>query len=93
MANVAVDKGDAVKQGDLLAQIEVPELAADLKRYQADAKVSEIEMQRLAAAQKKAPDLVLPLAVDKARGALESANAYHRAHSDAAGIREDRRAI
>ena len=76
VATVAVDKGDAVKQGDLLAQLEVPELTADLKRYQADAKVSEIEMQRLAAAQKKAPDLVLPMAVDKARGALESANAY-----------------
>jgi membrane fusion protein (multidrug efflux system) len=76
VAIAAVDKGDAVKQGDLLAQIEVPELSADLKRYEADARVSEIELQRLSAAQKKAPDLVLPMALDKARGALDSANAY-----------------
>ena len=72
---VAVDKGQAVKAGEPLAEIEVPELIADLKRYQADAKVAEIDLQRLTDAQKKAPDLVLPQALDKARGALDSASA------------------
>lgn len=72
---VAVDKGQSVKQGELLAEIEVPEVAADLKRFQADAKVSQVELQRLTQAQRKAPDLVLPEALDKARGALDSSSA------------------
>jgi membrane fusion protein (multidrug efflux system) len=75
LRTVAVDKGQAVEQGDALAEIEVPEQLADLKRYQADAKVAEIDLQRLTDAQKKAPDLVLPQALDKARGALDSASA------------------
>ena len=75
VTKITVDKGQSVKQGDLLAEIEVPELAADLKRYQADAKVAEIELERLTEAQKKARDLVLPQALDKARGTLDSANA------------------
>jgi membrane fusion protein, multidrug efflux system len=75
LKTVAVDKGQAVKAGDVLAQIEVPELIAELKRNQADAKMASIEMQRLNEAQKKAPDLVLPQSLDKARGALDSANA------------------
>jgi membrane fusion protein, multidrug efflux system len=75
VTQVTVDKGQAVKQGELLAELEVPEIAADLKRFQADAKLAEIELQRLSEAQKKAPDLVLPQALDKARGALDSANA------------------
>ena len=73
--SVAVDKGQSVTQGESLAEIEVPEEAADLKRFQANAKVSEIELQRLTLAQKKAPDLVLPDALDKARGSLEASNA------------------
>lgn len=75
LKTVGVDKGHPVKAGDVLAELEVPELIADLKRYQADAKVAEIELQRLSDAQKKAPDLVLPQALDKARGTLDSANA------------------
>ena len=34
-----VDKGDAVKDGQPLAELEVPELLADAKRYEADVKV------------------------------------------------------
>jgi RND family efflux transporter MFP subunit len=70
-----VDKGQAVNAGDLLAEIEVPERLAELKRFQADAKLAEIDLQRLSEAQKKAPDLVTPQALDKARGALDVANA------------------
>lgn len=75
LGKVTVDKGDAVKDGDVLAEIEVPELAADLKRYEADAKVAGVESQRLTDAQKRAPDLVIPQSLDKARGALDSAKA------------------
>jgi RND family efflux transporter MFP subunit len=75
LTKVAVDKGDAVKTDQLLGEIEVPELLADLKKYEADAKVAEIDLSRLIEAQKKAPDLILPQALDKARGAADMARA------------------
>jgi RND family efflux transporter MFP subunit len=75
VTKVAVDKGDAVKADQLLAELEVPELIADFKKYEADAMVAEIELKRLTEAQKKAPDLVLPQALDKARGANDVARA------------------
>ncbi|HEV7401582.1 MAG TPA: efflux RND transporter periplasmic adaptor subunit [Chthoniobacteraceae bacterium] len=75
LKTVAVDKGQAVKAGELLAEIEVPERLAELKRGEAEARVAEIELRRLTEAQKKAPDLVLPQALDKARGALDTAHA------------------
>src|SRR5689334_4415268 len=75
LGKVTVDKGQLVKEGDLLAEVEVPELAADLKRFESDAKVAGLESQRLAEAQKRAPDLIVPQTVDKARGALDSAKA------------------
>lgn len=75
LKTMPVDKGTKVHEGDLLSEIEVPELLADLKKYEADAKVSDIELQRLSRAEKRAPDLVLPDAVDKARAASEIAQA------------------
>src|SRR2546425_9863023 len=35
LKSISVDKGDAVKEGDVLADIEVPEMLADLARYKA----------------------------------------------------------
>ena len=69
LANVAVDRGDAVKAGQLLGELEVPELLADAKKFEADVKVAEVELSRMEEARKKAPDLVLPQALDKARAA------------------------
>ena len=75
LTNVAVDRGDSVKAGQLLGELEVPELLADVKKYEADVKVAELELARLLEARKKAPDLILPQALDKARGASEVARA------------------
>ena len=75
LTKVAVDKGDTVKADQPLGELEVPELLADLKKFEADVKVAEIELGRLTDAQKKAPDLVLPQALDKARGAADVARA------------------
>jgi RND family efflux transporter MFP subunit len=75
LTNVAVDRGDAVKAGQLLGELEVPELLADQKKFEADVKVAEVDLTRLVEAQKKAPDLVMPQALDKARGAAEVARA------------------
>ncbi len=73
--SVLVDKGDAVKEGALLADIEVPELLADRAKFQADVNVAAIDYQRVSAAQKKAPDLVMPQTVDDAKGRLDVARA------------------
>jgi RND family efflux transporter MFP subunit len=75
LTKVAVDKGDTVKADQPLGELEVPELLADLKKFEADVKVAEIELGRLTDAQKKAPDLVLPQALDKARGTADVARA------------------
>jgi RND family efflux transporter MFP subunit len=70
---LSADTGDHVKAGQLLAELEVPELLADQRKFEADAKVAELELQRLTDARRKAPDLVLPQALDKARATSEMA--------------------
>src|SRR6266576_1214374 len=72
---VAVDKGDLVKEGSLLADIEVPELIADRAKFVAELAVAEIEFKRVSEAQRKAPDLVVPQAVDNAKSKLDVAKA------------------
>jgi len=72
---VLVDKGDAVKEGALLADIEVPELVADLAKYKAELQVAEIDYHRVSEAQSKAPDLVIPQSVDTARSKYDVAKA------------------
>ncbi len=75
LKTLPVDKGDQVKEGALLAEIEVPELLADRTKYRAEVEVAGIIYQRLSESQKKAPDLVVPQTVDDARGTLEVAKA------------------
>ncbi len=70
-----VDKGDRVKAGQTLGQIEVPELSADLARFEAELRVAEQELARVGDALAKAPDLVVPQTVDDARGKAEIARA------------------
>lgn len=72
---VAVDKGDAVTQGQKLIEIEVPELEADLIRHRAEVNVAGIEVNRLHEARVKSPDLILPQAVDDAEAKLAIAKA------------------
>jgi membrane fusion protein, multidrug efflux system len=72
---IAVDKGDEVKEGALIAEIEVPELLADTSKYKAEVELAEIDYKRVGEAQKRSPDLVTPLSVDTARGKYEVAKA------------------
>ena len=72
---VAADKGDAVKEGALLADLEVPELVADLARYKAEAEVAALDFKRISEAQTKAPDLVVAQSVDTAKSKLDIAKA------------------
>lgn len=75
LKRINVDKGDAVKEGDVLAEIEVPELLADAARFKAEAEIAALDYQRAAEAQQKAPDLVPRQSVDEAKAKAEIAKA------------------
>lgn len=72
---IHVDKGDAVQAGDLLAEIEVPELIAEQAKAKAELAIATLDSQRLDAAQAKAPDLVVPQSLDAARAKMTIAQA------------------
>ncbi|MBI2924359.1 MAG: efflux RND transporter periplasmic adaptor subunit [Verrucomicrobia bacterium] len=75
LKSIAVDRGDRVRAGDFIAEIEAPEMLADETKLKAELEVARIELQRVTEAQKKAPDLVMPQTVDAARGRFEVAKA------------------
>ncbi len=75
LKTIPVDKGDRVKEGDLIADIEVPEMLADIQRYKAEVEVADLDFKRLSESQKKLPDLVVPQTVDNAKGKLDIAKA------------------
>src|SRR2546426_9822873 len=75
LKTITVDKGDRVKEGDPIADIEVPEMLADLAKYKAEVEVADLDYKRLSESQKKLPDLVVPQTVDNARGKLDVAKA------------------
>jgi membrane fusion protein (multidrug efflux system) len=75
LKTITVDTGDSVKAGALLAEIEVPELLADRAKYRAEVEGAELDYKRMGEAQKKAPDLVMPLSVDAAKTKSDVARA------------------
>ena len=75
LKSITVDKGDRVKEGDLIADIEVPEMLADRAKYKTEVEVADLDYKRLSESQKKAPDLVVPQTVDNAKGKLDVAKA------------------
>jgi len=64
-----------VREGELLAEIEAPELLADETRLKAEVAVADVAFRRTSEAQKKAPDLVTPQSLDDAKGRLDVARA------------------
>jgi len=76
LKTITVDKGDEVKQGQLLAEIEVPELVADFARTKAEAEIAELDYKRASEAHQKSPDLVVLQSVDatKAKSLMAKAN-------------------
>jgi len=67
LKTINVDKGDSVKEGELLAEIEAPEMLADLIKAKAEAEAAQLDYKRMTDAQKKASDLVVPQTVDAAK--------------------------
>ncbi len=72
---IQVDKGDTVKAGQLLAEIELPELLAERAKHDAELRLTRAEADRVKAAQAKAPDLITPQSVDIAEARLALAQA------------------
>jgi membrane fusion protein, multidrug efflux system len=75
LKSIAVDKGDKVAAGAVLARIEIPELVAARAKQQAELKVAQADYSRLQESLQNAPDLVVPEMVDQARGRFEIARA------------------
>lgn len=75
---ISVDRGDMVKAGQVLAELDLPELAAERARHEAEVRVARAEVDRIKAAQAKAPDLVTPQSADAAAGRLAIAEAALR---------------
>jgi RND family efflux transporter MFP subunit len=75
LKSISVDKGDSVRAGTVLAVLETPELTADVARYRAEADAAKSESERLQQAAKQAPDLVMPLELERAKGKSDVAQA------------------
>ncbi len=82
LKSISVDRGDKVIAGQALAEIEAPELEADLSRYAADlarakaeAATAKLETDRLAKAAASSPDLVPAQTLDSSKGRLTTAEA------------------
>ncbi len=75
LRTLPVDKGDKVRAGELIADIEVPELVADRAQFKAQVDVARLDYDRVQQAIKSAPDLVTPQNVDQALGKLQVAQA------------------
>ena len=75
LKSISVDKGDWVKQGQVLAEIEVPELQQRLARARADLEIQRLTYQRLEQVWKSDPRLVARQDVDIAHGKYFEAKA------------------
>jgi membrane fusion protein (multidrug efflux system) len=75
LKSISVDKGDWVKTGQVLAEIEVPELQQRLARTRADLEVQRVSYQRLDRVWKSDPRLVAREDVDIAQGKYLQAKA------------------
>jgi membrane fusion protein, multidrug efflux system len=75
LKSISVDKGDAVKAGQLLAEIELPEVVAERARLEAEIRIATSESDRVKSAFAKAPDLITPAAADAAEARLAMARA------------------
>ncbi|MEI7732118.1 MAG: efflux RND transporter periplasmic adaptor subunit [Verrucomicrobiota bacterium] len=89
LKRIAVDKGDRVKAGVLIAEIESPELESELIRSRAEVvrakaetvrtsaelEIAQLMSNRMKQAQQQSSDLVTPQSVDEAKARLASAQA------------------
>ncbi|MDB6026959.1 MAG: Efflux transporter, family, subunit [Verrucomicrobiales bacterium] len=75
LKKISVDRGDEVKEGGVIAEIEAPELIADLARSKAESEIAELDSKRITDTQQKAPDLIVAQNVDTAKARVQIAKA------------------
>ncbi|MBP7142078.1 MAG: efflux RND transporter periplasmic adaptor subunit [Opitutaceae bacterium] len=75
LKSIPVDTGDTVKAGQVLAELEMPELIAERARQQSELTLARTESERIQRARKKAPDLIPPQVADAAAARLAAAEA------------------
>lgn len=75
LKSISVDKGDSIKANSTVAMLETPELDADVIRYRAEVATTRVEYERLKLASTQAPDLLMPIELDRAKGRYDVANA------------------
>ncbi len=75
LAAISVDRGDPVKTGQVIAEIEAPELLADLAKFRAEKEVAEVHAKRMRDARARSPDLITPQSVDDAEARILTAGA------------------
>jgi membrane fusion protein (multidrug efflux system) len=75
LKSISVDKGDSVKKGEVLAEIEVPELQSNLMRSQASLEIERITYDRLKKVQQSDPRLIAQQDVDMAYAKYREAQA------------------
>jgi membrane fusion protein (multidrug efflux system) len=75
LKTILVDKGDWVKTGQVLAEIEVPELQQRLERARADMEIQKLTYDRLQKVWKSDPRLIARQDVDVAAGKYQEAKA------------------
>jgi membrane fusion protein, multidrug efflux system len=75
LKSISVDKGDSVKKGQVLAEIEVPELQSNLVRSQASLEIERITYDRLKKVQQSDPRLIAQQDVDMAYAKYREAQA------------------
>jgi membrane fusion protein, multidrug efflux system len=75
LKSISVDKGDSVKKGQVLAEIEVPELQSNLVRSQASLEIERITYDRLKKVQQDDSRLISQQDVDMAYAKYREAQA------------------
>ncbi|HRE83247.1 MAG TPA: efflux RND transporter periplasmic adaptor subunit [Opitutaceae bacterium] len=75
LKTITVDKGDSVNAGQLLTELELPEIVAERAQHQAELKIALTESERIKEARKKAPDLITPQLADTADARVAIAEA------------------
>ena len=78
LQSISVDKGDWVKAGQVLAEIQVPELRSNLARAQANLEIAKITYERLKHVQQTDPRLVSQEDVDMAYAKYQETQAGTR---------------
>jgi len=75
LKSIDVDIGDRVRQGQVFARLDVPELDQDQNKAAADYRVAKLDYDRVQAVQKRQPGLLAQVDVDKAEAVYGVAKA------------------